>query len=417
MKKKHYYLAVALATGILASCSNEITEEIIPSTNTEASAIASTRSVPEDDGAKKLTGQPAEKFWKLLQGADTTMATTYALYSITPYQLEEIKEFTDELVTGRTTEAQKYRKIYDWVRTTVKYSDGASHEPYDVFTNKRCVCQGYANLLNVMLRTQGIHVLNVNGWLYYNGYYGHAWNYVRTNGTWRMSDPTNSIEHIATKLSDYKDMFMPLSADGNIIENDLYAFNYEGEELNLNTVKSAENAFVVPFSVTLNNGEKYQVSAFNPTQPLPENITEIYIGKNIKSLGHNNLIGLRKHGPNVEAIFVDPDNPDLQSHCGIVYNRRSPEPMFIPTGMRRVELMSCETIYKNFVYDHPNVEELYVAEGTKKLESWAVENCPNLKVAYLPMDTEYDADAFAGVHPDFQVIRHDPTGIKDIIAD
>ena len=60
MKKKHYYLAVALATGILASCSNEITEEIIPSTNTEASAIASTRSFPEDDGAKKLTGQPAE---------------------------------------------------------------------------------------------------------------------------------------------------------------------------------------------------------------------------------------------------------------------------------------------------------------------------------------------------------------------
>ena len=421
MKKNYYIPALILASGIFASCSSELTEDIIPETNIEVSTIIATRSFPEDDGAKKLTGQPAQKFWSLLQGADTTMATTFALYSLSSGQLEEIKEFTDELVANRTTEVQKYRAIYNWVTANVKYADGQSNEPYDVFINKKCVCQGFANLLNVMLRTQGIHVVNVNGWLNYNGFYGHAWNYVKTGDKWWMSDPTNKIEKTASELSQYQDMFLPLSADGNIIENDLYAFNYEGEKLNLNTVKSADNAFVVPFSVTLNNGEKYQISAFSPTQPLPENITEVYIGKNIESLGHDNLYGLREYGPNVEAAFVDPKNIYLESHCGIVYQTESFEPMYIPTGMRRVELKPCEIINKNFVYNHANVEELYIADGTKLVENWAVENCPNLKVAYLPMDAEYNDDpstgSFDGVHPDFQVIRRDPTGIKDVIAD
>lgn len=418
MKKNYYIPALILASGIFASCSSELTEDIIPETNIEVSEDFMTRAFPKDDGATELQGMPADKLWRLLQGADSTFATTYSVYELSNFQLSEIQEFTDELVAGRTTEAQKYRAIYDWVRKNVKYAEGQiSNEPYDVFINKKAVCQGYANLLNVMLRTQGIHVINSNGYLNSGAFMGHAWNYVKYGGKWRLSDPTNSIEKLASETSTYNQQFLPMSADGNIVENDFIGCNYVNESFNLNVVKMADNAFVVPYSMTLNNGDKVKITSFCPTQDMPENVTEIYIGKNIISLGRDNTIGLRDFGKNIEAAYVDPENKKLSSYCGVVYDNDMSEPLYIPTGMTRMVLKPFETVGKNYVYNHPNIEELHILEGTKKLENWAVEKCPNLKVAYIPLDTELDENAFVDVHPDFQIIRQDQTGIKDVIAD
>lgn len=47
----------------------------------------------------------------------------------------------------------------------------------------------------------------------------------------------------------------------------------------------------------------------------------------------------------------------------------------------------------------------------------AVENCPNMKIAYVPEDTEIADNAFAGVHPDFQIIRGDFTNIPSVKED
>lgn len=418
MKKNYYIPALILASGIFASCSSELTEDIIPETNIEVSEDSMTRAFPKDDGATELQGMPADKLWRLLQGADSTFATTYSVYELSNFQLSEIQEFTDGLVAGRTTEAQKYRAIYDWVRKNVQYADGQiSNEPYDVFINKKAVCQGYANLLNVMLRTQGIHVINSNGYLNSGAFMGHAWNYVKYGGKWRLSDPTNSIEKLASETSTYNQQFLPMSADGNIVENDFIGCNYVNESFNLNVVKMSDNAFVVPYSMTLNNGDKVKITSFCPTQDMPENVTEIYIGKNIISLGRDNTIGLRDFGKNIEAAYVDPENKKLSSYCGVVYDNDMSEPLYIPTGMTRMVLKPFETVGKNYVYNHPNIEELHILEGTKKLENWAVEKCPNLKVAYIPLDTELDENAFVDVHPDFQIIRQDQTGIKDVIAD
>jgi hypothetical protein len=179
----------------------------------------------------------------------------------------------------------------------------------------------------------------------------------------------------------------------------------------------ADNAFVVPYSMTLNNGDKVKITSFCPTQDMPENVTEIYIGKNIISLGRDNTIGLRDFGKNIEAAYVDPENKKLSSYCGVVYDNDMSEPLYIPTGMTRMVLKPFETVGKNYVYNHPNIEELHILEGTKKLENWAVEKCPNLKVAYIPLDTELDENAFVDFHPEFQIIRQDQTGIKDVIAD
>lgn len=84
--------------------------------------------------------------------------------------------------------------------------------------------------------------------------------------------------------------------------------------------------------------------------------------------------------------------------------------------MKKLVLRPQEVIEKNHVFDHSGIEEIVIANGTKRLEAWAVEKCPNLKVAVVPMDTELDEEAFVDVHPDFEIIRMDQTGIKDVWA-
>ena len=332
--------------------------------------------------------------------------------------MQEIKAFTDELVKDATTDARVYRLIYNYVRQNVKYADGyVSNEPYDVFKNKKAVCQGYANLLNVMLHTQGIPVINANGWLNSGAFMGHAWNYAYFSGAWRLSDPTNSFEYKAEELDKYQQMFIPVSADGNFLETELYSYNYDKEQLNLNAVNMAEDAFVVPFSVTLNNGAKYKIDCFSPTQDLPENVKEIYLGKNIISIGQDGIYGLKEHGPNVEEAHVDPENQVLKSYKGVVYDKYSTSPLYIPSAKLCVELIPAEVYGKETMTGHKNVLEVIFPAGTKKIEAWAVENCPNLLAAYGPVGTEVDVKAFTGCHTDFQIIWEDQTGIKDVIAD
>lgn len=421
MKKAYYIVSFIIATSLLTGCNNDASGlEDITSTETESGTSDNlTRAFPQDNGAEELQGNEAEMFWQILQGVDDDFPRRQAGYQITYAQYEEIKDFTDELLANRTTESQKYRGIWNWMGSNIKYNwdldPACSNEPYAVFTNKKCVCQGYANLLSVMLHTQGIDVINVNGLLDYAG--GHAWNYVRHGGRWWVSDRTNGFEFKAENVDEYKDRLVIYSADGNFLETQEYGFNYTDRLLNLNAVYESEDALMVPFSVTLNNGSRYRVTAFSPTEELPENVREIYIGSNIKYLRCNSTVGLSIYAPNVEAAYVDPTNEILYSHAGVVYSRNLEEPLYIPAAMKKLRLMPEEVIGKNYIFDHAGIEELIVANGTKKLEAWAVEKCPNLKVAYVPLDTELDPQAFVDVHPDFQVIRQEQTGIKDIVAD
>jgi hypothetical protein len=69
---------------------------------------------------------------------------------------------------------------------------------------------------------------------------------------------------------------------------------------------------------------------------------------------------------------------------------------------------------KNYVVNISGMEELIIAPGTKKLEAYAVENCPKLRRAYVPDDTEIDEKAFYSVHPDFEIVRGDLTSISQI---
>lgn len=367
---------------------------------------------PIGDGSTRLDPYSnRETASSLLLSAGTACTNTMGRIVITDDQYQEIKSFTDNLVKSCTNQKGVYDKCFSWITSNVKYgteySDGSyvNNDPYPVFTKKVAVCQGYANLLFVMLHTQNVPALVTNGYL--NGYGvfgGHAWNYVNCDGVWYVSDPTNGGKFEMAQKSSYEHL-IPLSFDVVLFEKDGCQFDYNESHLNICAVTTKSKYFVTPYSVG-----GYQVTSFSPTSDLPANVRELYIGKNIETLGIER-IGLNYHGANVEYINVDPQHSQWRSHKGIVYRHYDDYPLYIPLAMKVIELLPMETIGKNVVYNHNSVEEVVVAEGTKMIESWAFENCPSLKIAYVPEGVQVAENAFFNVHPDFQIIRGSYTDV------
>lgn len=365
---------------------------------------AATPGFPVADDSQVLNvGNPAISVRDLLYKAGIQCTDTLGRVQITDEEYAEIKSFTDSIVNGLTNQYDIYVKCYDWVRKNVKYAHGeyVDNSPYPVFTVRKAVCQGYANLLFVMLHSQGVPAMLVNGMLEPLG--GHAWNYVNCDGTWYVSDPTNSRHFKMSDIADYAggdNKWFPWSMDVVLFKEKNCWFDFLDRRLNVCKVISNDEFFVVPYSV---NG--FRVTSFNPTEMLPSNIRELYIGDNIDYFGENNSEGVKKYAPNVEYVYVDPKNTEFRSYNGVVYQSWAPVPVYIPAAMKRLELMTMETIGKNVIYNHENLQELVVAKGTKSIEGWAVENCPNLRIAYIPESTEVDEVAFMNVHKDFKIIR------------
>lgn len=349
-------------------------------------------SFAKDDGA--ITHEsPAELVSELLVKAGPEIIKGLGYISITQKEYQEIKDFTDQLVKEVEKPFDIYSTIFKWVVTNVKYTDGVNNDPYPVFKNRQGICQGYANLLSVMLHTQNIPVFIANGML--NPVGGHAWNYVYID-QWYVSDPTNNGHFLMSEPSSYVHL-VPLHLDVNLFEDEQFVFNFNEGHLNLREVKKSEKQLIVPFST---NG--FQITSFNPDSELPSNIEEIYIGKNIQTLGEN-LIGLSVHAPNVKHAFVDTTNKKMESYGQLVY--RYSFTYYVPASATIIQFKDYETLGKNILHNHPKVETVVIQQGTKKLEAYAFENCPNLQKAYIPEGTTVDANAFYGVHSNFKIIR------------
>lgn len=411
--KKILLLSIVSAVFALGSCSSDEEQELqTPSVSVDNNE-ATRAQFAEDDGKKVLSGAPYVQARNLINKLQANyiaeMTDTLGRANITPEQYAEIQEFTEKLVAGLTTQKDKYTRCFNWIVQNVKY-EYTDNDPYAVFKNLTGVCQGYANLLFIMLHSIDIPAFVCNGIL--NPIGGHAWNYVYCDGKWYVSDPTNNGSWILAATSSYSHL-LPSSFDVVLAKNNGVWFNYTEYNLNICSVESDDAVFIVPFSAL-----GYQVTSFSPTVPLNPNIKQINIGKNIKSLGEG-YIGLSYNAPNVEYVEVDPENTTFASYLGVVYRKNGSEFQltYIPAAMKCVELMPMETMYKNTIYNHNGVETLIIAPGTKKIEPWGVEKCPKLKIAYVPEDTEIANNAFAGVHPDFQIIRGDYTNIPEIRED
>ena len=349
-------------------------------------------SFAKDDGST-IYDSPTKLVADLLTKAGPEIIKGLGYITITEKEYQEIKEFTDQLVKGVKKPFDIYSTIFKWVTTNVEYTNGVNNNPYPVFKNLQGVCQGYANLLSVMLHSQKIYAFIANGIL--NPVGGHAWNYVYID-QWYVSDPTNNSHFLMSDPSSYTHL-IPLQLDVNLFEDEQFVFNFYEGHLNIREVKESGKQLIVPFST---NG--FQVTSFNPDTELPSNIEEIYIGKNIQTLGES-LIGLDIHAPSVKYAFVDTSNQKMESYGQVVY--RNAFTYYVPAAATIIQFKDYDTLGKNILKGHNKVETVVIQAGTKKLEAYAFEDCPNLQKAYIPKETIVDNNAFYGVHNNFKIIR------------
>ena len=349
-------------------------------------------SFAKDDGST-IYDSPTKLVADLLTKAGPEIIKGLGYITITEKEYQEIKEFTDQLVKGVKKPFDIYSTIFKWVTTNVEYTNGVNNNPYPVFKNLQGVCQGYANLLSVMLHSQKIYAFIANGIL--NPVGGHAWNYVYID-QWYVSDPTNNGHFLMSDPSSYTHL-VPLQLDVNLFEDEKFVFNFYEGHLNIREVKESGKQLIVPFST---NG--FQVTSFNPDTELPSNIEEIYIGKNIQTLGES-LIGLDIHAPSVKYAFVDTSNQKMESYGQVVY--RNAFTYYVPAAATIIQFKDYDTLGKNILKGHNKVETVVIQAGTKKLEAYAFEDCLNLQKAYIPKETIVDNNAFYGVHNNFKIIR------------
>lgn len=422
--KKHLLMLPLCAT-MMISCTENYNSEEFNAEETEMSTedFYLTRTFAEPDNSKVLNGTPNENLKDIFTATGPDIIRTLGNVAITEEQYQEIKEFTDKLVANCSSEANKYKTIYEWVKKNIKYNNQNNNpqnkyygnDAYDVFINRICICQGYANLQVVMCHTQGIPAVVVNGFAN-TGYRdeGHAWTYTCPDNLWYVSDPTWGYDWVMKYPSQYNHL-RPQQTDAEIFKDDVAIYNYYGYSINIKEVTAAINPFIVPYSVG-----GFVISSFNPLKPLPKEITDICVGENIKTFGESdNIIGLNDHAPHLQAIHIDENNPMLMSHKGIAYKRNGDESQlyYIPAGMTHIELLPIEKVEKNTIYRHNNVKEIYFPEGTKYIESFAIENCPKLERVYVPTDATVDKNAIWDCPRNVEIIYGAPSSVGHITLD
>lgn len=407
---KKLSLILSLTALLLAGCTTDAADEIAsPDNSPVATADADASLFPENDGSKRISSTNALGLCQLMMKFDPSRALTLGETQITDAQFAEIKQFVDENLADASSTYNTYRNIFDWIYKNMTYaSTGTAYlDPYDVFTYKRCICQGYANLLKTMCLTQQIPAFCVNGQLSTIG--GHAWNYVYIDDTWYVSDPTNNQEYKMSAYSSYQKMLIPNRTDLNLFEDEHFAYNYYEGHLNVAEMKSATSNYIsVPYGV-----EGFRITQFFPQSKVPAGITQLYLGKNIESLG-TQPESMNTYMPELQEVFVSTDNTRFSSDHGIVYKGVQTTPHFVPTAIRSVHLKGMKVVDKNTLYDLPEVEEIYVSEATERIEAYAFELCPKLKYVYVPESVQYiDDQALYRCNAKAQIVRTS-TGIREV---
>lgn len=402
-------LALCLSTAWLSSCSDDDETPADKSGKSVTSSAVLAQTFSPDDGSPKLSTNANAALYGLLKEIDPSKALDISNQNIKPEEYAEIKDFTDKLTKGIDDEEQIFKTAFDWVATNVRPShyDYCDNDPYPVFTERLAVCQGYSNLLAVMLYSQGIPVFNANGM--YNPIGGHAWNYAYVKGRWLVVDATFHQYFTASSVTTYKHL-EPYTTTITFFEDEQFVYDFRDSQLNVCRVKHGNTRLTVPFSAG-----GYQITSFNPQSELPESIKEIYIGTNIKTLGEA-FLGMLQFAPNVSAVYVDENNAALEGYGGVVYKKNGSKRdiYFIPPHIESIKLLPMERVEKNTIYNCKHVRAIVFPTGVKTIENYAVENCPSLETVYVPVETEIEAEAFYRCGTNFEIVRGDFTGIPRV---
>ena len=411
MRKNLLLVLTLAASAFMGACSSDEFESsdvsVIPPTTT---AEADESLFPVEGGGKLVSSNGADALNVLLKSPSFKMENATTLHNavITQEQWDEIKAYVDKNLRVEGNDLATYNNVFRWCFDSLTYSyDDAGLEPYDVFTKRRCVCQGYANLCKTMLLTQGIPAFGVNG--YYAAYGAHAWLYAYVDKIWRVCDPTGYRQHGMSELNKYKNDLLVQRTEIEIFEDENFGYNYDEYRLNVCRVKKCNGeALTVPFSVA-----GFKISSFLLEHSLPSNVRQLYFGTNIQSLGTQGY-PLFGRANSVEEAFVAPGNRLISSQDGVIYHGTGTNVYYIPTAIRRLVLKPMKVIGKNTVYDLPNLEEIVISEGTTTVESYAFESCPSLKRIYVPQSvTSFAKDALYRCPDDVEILKVS-TGIHHV---
>ncbi|QFQ12804.1 transglutaminase domain-containing protein [Pseudoprevotella muciniphila] len=445
MKILYTILPLLASILLLGSCSSDLDEEVLAEASVTNPIQNQTKDVDESlfaesDGAECYSRKYslAAGFYRMLARADENVGTTLGMVEITDEQYAEIADEVQYIIEGCTTDDQKFKAIYDWITKNVKYDiDGTNigQTAYFTFTQKLGNCQGYSNLTRVMCYAAGLRALNINGMLHMGGglYGGHAWNYVKIDKRWRVVDTTNKRYFEIASVANYETELQPLEVDEVLMVRDDFDYSWHNGFVSVVKIKKTDAIVSIPYSID----GKMQIESVNPTSDVPSGVKELYLPASVSRLGTEDNIGLNYYGTNIEAIHVKSDNTDLYSENGIVYRRNGDEIniYYVPLGMKWVTFSNLLTVLdKNSLYYHPNAFNVVIPSSVKKVEPWAIENCPNVKYIYVPESgcTYYDFDSnwyettsssptehtFVGVAEDCQIIKGSaPTGIKPVTID
>lgn len=431
MKPFYFIISCALILG-LSACSegeefsatmpaatnNGAAATIIPTAKNADNDVAYSANFPQPDGSKLLSGTDYVKFNTLIKAVDPQRALERSMLDITDEQFEEIKVAADKQCSGLTSNADKIATLNKWVHNYVTYAEG-DNNAYQVFKTHKGVCQGYSNLLKAALISQGIPCVGVNGWYVTSyAYYGHAWTYacdITSSGTiqWYICDPTNSSSRYSIGSSSASHL-QPEMADIILFEDEQFEYKWQYKGFNISRVKYSEADLVLPYSAG-----GFRLTMFNPEAAIPAEVENIYIGSNITSLGESyNIIGLNAYPAQDQMCYVDTKNKEIGSSNGVVYRKNYVGDLtsiyYIPALMTTITLLPIEKVEKNTIINQKGVLEIVFPEGTKVLESYAIESCPNLQTVYIPKGCKLEHDAIYMCPKDVQVVEGTPTGIHDI---
>lgn len=338
---------------------------------------------------------------------------------ITTQQLEEIKQEADKIVeqAKAKTQREKHDALLKWVKTNVKYDHGGgkvgqldlttlvgnpnANTAYTTFSEKKAVCQGYANLLKVMCYTQGINAPVVNGFVYWNGLIGgHAWNYVHVDGQWIISDPTNSPT-TRFNLSDTSREaleFQPTRIDFTIVNNENFECMYTDGEVTISKIKKGEGgktAVHIPESLG-----GFVISTFLPKE-IADGITEIHLGSKVRDFGKEGGRQFASDRPdtgvdrNIARVYVPENNPYIEDYQGVLYSKvrnKTDQILFIPKRLEVVKLKPGRFDKESKLRHLSGVKKIYFHENTTEIGPSAIQNCASLEEVYIPKDLKIEED-------------------------
>ncbi len=116
----------------------------------------------------------------------------------------QIRALAARLTSGLTSDWDKARAIYNYVRDSVSYSFyyNTKYGAVGTLNAKTGNCVDQSHLCNALFRASGLKARYVHGTCTFNsGTYGHVWSQVYLNGQWVVADATSSRNSLGNHVN------------------------------------------------------------------------------------------------------------------------------------------------------------------------------------------------------------------------